>query len=451
MNSPRERMRALIERHQHTDRVTVGDHTSQLIQELAAETGADVLQVPSGSECLSWIVPDKWSVREGWVETLAGERIADYAWNPLWLKSYSSSFSGVVSRDELRAHVLSDPERPECLLYDYGAQYRFGPKTEWGFTMPHRLVESLSDAEYRVRIDVEFGAGAMEILDWMLPGELPDTIYIAAHSCHPAIVNDGLACIAVALELFRELATRQNRRWTYRLIVGPEYFAGAAFLARAQGVENLRYGFYLDMLGNGERLGFARSHSGDTYVDAITRGVLQRLAPDHLEAPFRGLWGNDEFFYDGPDFEIPSIALGRDRWPWYHTDRDDLAGCDFAQLEESLQVLREVVNVFEADRVITRNYRGPLYQSRHGLYFDPRENRAGYLALHDIQTLMDGTRSCLEIASALHLDYPFVNRFADALLERGLAESAPRPPKPERKFSPPPFPARKPHDPSITL
>lgn len=424
---PLERMRALIERHHLTNRVTTGDDSSRLIRELADETGADVLFVPSGAECLSWVIPQKWTVREAWVETLAGKRIADFAWNPLWLKSYSAPFSGVVSRDELRAHTLSDPKRPECLLYDYGAQYRFGEKTAWGFTMPHRLVESLDEAQYRVHIDVEFGEGTMDVLDWTLPGEQPETVYVAAHSCHPGIINDGLACIAVAVELFHELARRPRRRWTYRLIVGPEYFAGAAFLARAAGVEQLAGGFYLDMLGNGQRLGFARSHSGDTPFDAATRDVLRRRSSNPLETPHMGLWTNDDLLFNGPDFDIPSIALGREAWPWYHTDRDDVAGCDFAELEESLSVLQEIVDVLETDSVITRRYRGPLYQSRYELGFDPSENRVGYSALHDIQRLMDGRHSCLDIADALDVEFPFVKKFAAALLSHGLAEASLRP------------------------
>lgn len=422
-----DRMRALIERHHMTNRVPVGDDTSRLVRELADETGGDVLSVQSGEECLTWVIPPKWTVREAWVETLAGKRIADFAWNPLWLKSYSAPFSGVVSREELRAHTLSDPEKPECLLYDFRAQYQFGKRTAWGFTMPHRLVESLDEAEYRVHIDVEFTDGTMDVLDWVLPGESPETIYVAAHSCHPALVNDGLACVAVAVELFRELAARPQRRWTYRLIVGPEYYASAAFLARAAGVEQLAGGFYLDMLGNGDPFGFARSRAGDTPVDAATRDVLRRRAPNHFETPHLGLWVNDEIFFNGPDFDIPTIALGRGVWPWYHTDRDDVAGCDFAQLEESLGVLREIVDALETDCIVTRKYRGPLYQGRYGLYFDPRENPANYRALHDIQRLMDGRHTCLGIAARLGIDFPFVRKFADSLLSHGLAGAAPVP------------------------
>ncbi len=422
-------MRALIERHWRSNRVPVGDATAALIRDLAQETGGGILTVPSGAECLTWIVPPKWTVREAWCETLAGQRIADFAWNPLYLKSYSAPFRGVVSREELLAHLRSDPARPERVLYDYRSQYLHGPRTEWGFSLPHRVVESLTESEYRVLIDAEFGEGEMPVLDWTLPGERPETIFVAAHSCHPALVNDGLACIAVAAELFRSLQNRDRRRFTWRLIVGPEYFAAAAFLQHARNIEHLRGGFFLDMLGNGEPLGFSRSWRGDRYIDAATRNVLRSHVPGTFETGYRGLWGNDEMFYDGPDFELPTIGLGRNKWPHYHTDFDDLDHCDFPQLAESLATLQRIAEVFETDCVVTRRFRGPLYQNRFGLHIDIRQDRAGYFALQDIQRLMDGSRSCLEIAEQLGVDFGFVKGYADALVERGLADVAPLPPE----------------------
>lgn len=418
-------MRELILRHWSTNRVPVGDDTTALIRDIHQQIGGSVLSVPSGAECLSWIIPPKWTVREAWVETVGGKRIADFAWHPLWLKSYSAPFSGVVSRQELLAHTRSDPERPECLLYDYGSVYRHGEKTAWGFTMPHRLAASLDEPEYRVHIATDFSTGHMEILDYTLPGERPETIYIAAHSCHPGQVNDGLACIAIGMELMRWLAEKP-RRYTWRLIVGPEYFAAAALLARGEKIRDLRGGFYLDMLGNGQPLGFARSFAGDSAVDAATRNVLRHHYPSALpEFPYRGLWGNDEMFYDGPDFEIPSIALGRGKWVGYHTDHDNPEHCDPAQLQESLELLQRIAMMIEDDSIPTRTYRGPLYQSRYGIYIDPRVDRRGYDALQDIQRLMDGTRSCLQIAEALGVDFDFVHRFASTLSEHGLAAASP--------------------------
>ena len=73
MSPSAARMRSLIERHHLTNRVSVGDDTSRLIRELAASTGGRILSVPSGKECLTWIIPPKWTVREAWVEGQAYE------------------------------------------------------------------------------------------------------------------------------------------------------------------------------------------------------------------------------------------------------------------------------------------------------------------------------------------------------------------------------------------
>lgn len=422
-DDPLARMTDLIARYWRWNRVPVGDDTTRFVAEMAAELGADRLSLPTGTECLTWTVPPKWTVREAYLETMGGKRLADFSWNPLYLKSYSAPFSGTVGRDELLRHVRSDPARPDRLIYDYRAQYDYGERTEWGFSLPHRVVDELNDPEYRVHIDAEFGHGTLDVLDWTLPGEVAETVFFAAHTCHPAQVNDGIGCIAVLVELFRWLSRRPDRRYTYRLLLGPEYFAAAAVLAHAGGIENLRCGFFLDMMGNGKRIGFSRSYRGDSYVDKIVRNVLSGAVDDFFEAEYRSLWGNDELFYDGPDFRIPTIGMGRDRFEHYHTDKDDLETCDFDQLLESLDLLRRIVGVLERDRVLRRRYRGPLYLSRYGLYIDPKKDRKGYRSLQETQILMDGTRSCLEIADALGIGFDFVARFGERLVECGLAEA----------------------------
>jgi aminopeptidase-like protein len=415
------RMRELIERYYLLNRVTVGDDTSSFVSALAAEIGADVLSIPSSTECLTWIIPQKWTVREAYVETLAGKRVVDFAWHPLYLKSYSAPFSGTVSCEELVAHISTLEKHPDCLVYDYRWQYEYGEKRAWGFSMPYQAVQELNEKYYRVHIDTEFSPGSMDIVDWILPGKIPDTIFIAAHTCHPGQVNDGIANIAVAVELFRWLKQKPVRRYTYRAIFGPEYFAAAGLLACGKGVDKLRYGLFLDMLGNGKPLGFSRSYRGDSYVDLTARNVFKYSLLEHREWPYRGLWGNDEMFYDGPDFQIPTIGMGRDEFAYYHTDKDDVEHCDFAQLKESLKVLQNMVEVFETDCIPKRHYRGPLYLSRFGLYIDPKRDPKGYQSLQDIQILMNGTRSCLEIAEVLQIDYAFVRSFVDELCKRDLA------------------------------
>lgn len=416
-------MRSFIERYYKWNRVPVGDETGRFVSELAEDLGGEILRIASGEECLTWIVPPKWTVREAYLETIDGKRLADFRWNPLYLKSYSAPFSGQVSKEDLLAHVLSDRDRPEAILYDYRAQYAYGDRAEWGFSLPWNVVESLNETEYQVHIDTEFGEGTLDVLDLILPGESEETIFFAAHTCHPAQVNDGLACIAVLRELFRWLRERPDRQYTYRLILGPEYFAAAALLAHGRTTDALRAGFFFDMLGNGEQFAYSSSYAGDSLVDLAAKNVLRHQFGEFEEHGYRGLWGNDELFYDGPGYLIPTVGLARGYFDRYHTHFDDVERCDFAQLEQSVELLKTVVEVLEADCRPVRTYHGPLYLSRYDLYIDPNVDRKAYRSIQEIQILMDGGASCLQIAERLDVDVRFVLAFVAELERLGFVRT----------------------------
>ena len=69
------------------------------------------------------------------------------------------------------------------------------------------------------------------------------------------MVNDGI----ILLELHNELASRKELKYSYDFIFGPEYYAGAAVLEKDANAKFLKSGFFLDMMGNGQNLGFSRS------------------------------------------------------------------------------------------------------------------------------------------------------------------------------------------------
>jgi aminopeptidase-like protein len=415
----RERMKELIEPYYMLNRVTVGDETSLFTRHLASRLKVDVMSLPSGTKCLTWTVPDKWVVREAYIETLSGERVADFSWNPITLKSYSAPFSGIVSREELLKHVSSHPVLEDRLIYLNRWQYHKN-HTEWGFSVPQTTVKNLKEDNYRVHVDTAFEQGELDIIDWILPGRSSETVFFSAHTCHPGQVNDGIACIAVLVELFLYLQSLPERHYTYRLIVGPEYYAAAAVLQHGKDIRHLRYGFYLDMMANSLPLSFSRSFHGNSYADRITRSVLANYDTDRLDAPYRGLYGNDEMFYDGPGFEIPTVCLSRHPYEYYHTDWDNFENCDFDKLEESLDMLKDIVETFETDTIPTRNYEGPLYLTDYNLYIDPKIDQKGYTALQEIQILMDGKRTCLDIAETIGVDFLFVRSFVNELHKHNL-------------------------------
>ena len=398
----------------------MGPHTSHLAEFLAESLDSNLIRVPSGEAILTWEAPPSWIVNHARLKDPSGQCIADFSHNPLCLKSYSAAFSDIVSLEALYPHITSDPKRPDRTIYDYRAQYEYGPRETWGFSLPDRIKSSLPQGNYEVDIDVEFGKGTLDVVDLMVPGDSEETIFFCAHTCHPALVNDGIGCIAALVEVAHWVKTLPNRTYTYRFIFGPEFYGAAAFLEHAPAINQLKYGYYLDMLANGKSLAFAQSYKQNTLVDILTHKVLVDSGLPFTQTTHRKLWGNDEIFYDGPDFEIPTIALGRSFFDNYHTDHDNLNNFSYPQLEESFGILKSIINLFERDYIPLRQYKGPLYQSKYNLAIDSTQDPRGHLKIHEIQREMNGRQSMLEISHKTQTSFEFVESFCNELKSRKL-------------------------------
>ena len=199
--------------------------------------------------------------------------------------------------------------------------------------------------------------------------------------------------------------------------------------APAQRVSVLRFGAYLDMLTTHQPLGFQRSRQGDSLLDRVASNVLKSHLPMSFERPFRKLWGNDEVLYNGPDFAIPTIGIGRAMHREYHYNSDDLDHyCDYAALE-LLWILSRIVEVLETDYVPLRRYRGSVYRSRYNFNAEIARSSEQSDSADQVQMLMDGERSWFDIAGTLNLDAFAVREFCDELVEVGLAERFARKPQ----------------------
>lgn len=429
----RARVMALIEPHWKLNRSPVNPDTDVLAAYLAQATGGRVIEAAAGSECLTWHMPRRWNVRKGLLKRKDGSVVADYADNPLHLWSHSVPFTGEVTRAELLAHhIQTDPDRPDEFIYHYRNSFRHDVR-EWGFSLPWRVVAELDDPVYDVEIDADLDLdGTLKVVDAFLPGKRPETILVMAHTCHPALIADGIGCIAVALEVFHRLKALPEREYSYRFLFGPEYFAAAAWLAHApkDDVAALHAGIYLDMLTSSQPLGFQTSMQGDSRMDQVFRNVLASHTMLPIEKPYRALWGNDETFYNGPGYNVPTVGMGRLMHREYHYDSDNLDNFLPYACEESAWVLWRVAQVWEQDFVPRVTFTGPLYLSRYGLYIDPVRHPKEAGSLERMVAMMNGRHSCLDIALALDGDFYMVHKFARRMVELGLAEALPRDPRP---------------------
>jgi len=419
----RGRMYSLVEESFMLNRSAVNPETDIFCQRLANILEGRTIESKSGSMCLKWKIPDNWNVRKGQLKTKTGEIIVDFQEHPMYLWTHSISHHGVISKQDLiEKHVFTDSKRPEEFLYHYMHGYQEGKK-EWGFSLPYSLVESLDEDEYVVEIDADLdNNNTLKVVDAHVQGKLEDTIFLMAHTCHPGMVSDGIACIAVANEIFFWLKKRSNLKYSYRFIYGPEYWGGATWLEHApiKDVNNLRYGIFLDMLSTHEPIGFQESMQGNSLFDRVVLNIFKSHKDVYIHRKYRKLWGNDETFYNGPGFEIPTLGIGRGMHREYHYNTDNIENMSLYNMEESAWIIMRIIEVLETDYIPVLNYDGPLYLSRYGLFINPQENPEGYQNLEKMQVLANGELSCFDIADKLDIDFYFVRDFFNKMLEKDL-------------------------------
>lgn len=422
--------RLILERFIDANRVVVSRDMDRLAAYLL-KVFPDLrrMSLPSGTDCHTWLIPPAWNVHRGIVRDAdSGEVVIDYRNHPLHVISYSQPFHGTVSRAELARHLHYDRLRPQVIPYHYRLQYEFRRK-EWGFCLSYRDYRRLTGRRFAVELDTEFRPGAARILDWHIRGRSRETLLFAAHTCHQGQLHDGLLNCVLGLQLFDELARRNRRRRlhkSYRLVLGPEYYAAAGFLRVARDTADIRRGVFLDLLGMNEKFAVGGTAAGHDAIDRLLPESLAALGHAAQRFAHRQYAANDELFYNSPDVNIPMAQFYRYHpqrgYARLHSSADRLATYRADRYRASLAVLRRLVNLNEQRLIPVKRFTGVPYLHRYNLYIDATRNKELYHKLHQVLYLIDGRNSIEDIAAAAELPRATVSRFLAALRRRRLLD-----------------------------
>lgn len=436
-------MKDLIEELYLTNRGFITEDYQYCLEHIDEhELPLDYHEFDSGREVWdSWVIPQKWSVEHGYIEA-DGERILSFEDHPLHLISYSESFTGQVSREELVEHIHTHPKNPEAIPWHFRLNYR--PWTsEWGFCASQEFVDSLNRSEYYVSIETTFEDDTMTVAEHHLPGERDETIVLVAHLDHTGMANDDLSGVAVGIELMKQLSDRSDRQYSYTLLLVQEMLGSAAFLEEyTDRADDFVYGIFLEMLGNDNRLLLQRTFEEDTKIDKIAERVLTTCSGEYEIDGFRAQIGNDELIFESPGYEIPMISVMRGPYPEYHTHFDDPSIIHEEMLEEAVSYILDIIDIIEADFVPVRTFTGipSLANPKYDLYIDPREddiylNQGGdpdvELGNEDgldhfrnrLFRYLDGEYSVFDIASEFDLKFDFVHYYLQEFKRKGLIKS----------------------------
>lgn len=416
-------MKKLIKKYLYTCRSPVSDDNNAFVSDIADKLDADIIKSKCGSEVLTWIIPLYWKVKKGILKDLSGKIVIDFQNNPLHLWTNSICFQGKISKSDLDSHILTDKNRPDYIPYHY--KFGFSDKpNDWGFCISYNDYVKMQDNEYIVDIDTELHND-----NYMLTGVKTvkgygkgQTYIFAAHTCHQGIAVDGLTNVALLTEVFKELE-KKNTKNTYKFIFGSEYYAAAAFLNSIsdEQLKNIKGAFFCDLIGADTKPAYSSSFQGSSLVDSITNNIFKFKVKDYGVYEYRQLIGNDEMFYNGPSYNIPTVTLGQEVPSYYHSSGDNYEKINFEMIDKYKKIILDIIDILETDYIPVLKYKGPLCLSRYGLYVDGNKNPDGYKNMEAAQIFADGRTSCFEIAEKIGVDYKFIKDFFDKLLKNELA------------------------------
>lgn len=397
---------------------------------LSSQASMVVHEYPTGTECWTWLVPEKWTCHEAWLETISGRRLFSYEDHPLHVVSYSLPIDRVVSREELLEHLHVHPVIPDAIPFIFKYYER-----DWGLCCSSRLKETITDEHYRVRIDTSFSYGALKVGEAVVPGKSSKSFVLCAHLCHPAMVNDDLSGVVVGLKVIQELLKRKNLHYTYRFLIVPETIGSVAYLSdHAQLIPDMIGGLFLEMLGLENPHALQLSFAGDTEVDRALSQALGEFDPSGWTGEFRTVVGNDERQFNAPGVRVPMLSLSRvmrethNGWPYYpeyHSSHDTPNLASPKRLAESCDLVLKMIDAIEDGQVPVNRFQGEVFCSRYGLNRDAYSDAEANRAFFDIIFLIDGTRSVGAIARECNTSIELVKEVVQSLCERGLVEYAP--------------------------
>jgi len=420
-------MYELLEELWFLKRDIISDDYDRALFRLAEEIPMQIHEYPTGKRVWTWRIPEKWTCKQAFIEKLDGQRLLDYEDHPLHVVSYSLPINQIVTKEELLAHLHVHPSRADAIPFVFKYYER-----DWGFCATQHLRDSLTQSEYQVVIDTTFEPGTLKVGEIVIHGASEKTFVLAAHLCHPAMANDDLSGVVVAIDVARYLLQGPQPNYTYRILILPETIGSVAFLSQNEGfIPDMVGGLFLEMLGNNSAHALQGSFHPDSQADRCLNSAFMNLDPLGYKSAYRSIIDNDERQFNAPGVRVPMLSLsrvetpktdGEPPYPEYHSSLDTPEIISPERLESSRDLVLGLLDAWGKNQFIINRFKGEVFCSGYGIWIDYRVNPEGHRNLFQIMERCDGERTVADIAYELKLSFQSVWEVVKMLAENELVQ-----------------------------
>jgi len=402
-------------------RSITGDGVRQTHEILRKYAPLQSFEIPTGTEVFDWTIPREWNIRDAYLRDPEGRLVCSFREHNVCVLGYSTPVRTRMCLEKLRPHLHSLRDQPDVTPY-LTSYYQ----EDWGFCLPHRVLEQLPPGEYEVVIDSSLKDGSLTYGEVILPGESQEEVLVSCYTCHPSLCNDNLSGVVLCAALARCLEGIRNR-YTYRFLFIPETIGAIAWLAVNEGlVGRIKHGLVATCLGDAGPSTYKKSRRGNAEIDRAVLHVLQQSGAEYRVEEFFPS-GSDERQFCSPGFNLPVGSLMRTRYarfPEYHTSADNLEFVREDALEDTFIKYLRVFQVLEGNR----SYQNLLPKcepqlGKRGLYSlvgGQKRQAASQMALRWVLNFSDGSHSLLDIAERSGLDFTTLRDAAEILCEHHL-------------------------------
>ena len=326
-------------------RSITGNGVRKSLDILKKVTEFDVKEIPSGTQCYDWEIPNEWNIDDAYIEDNEGKKIIDFQKNNLHVMNYSIPIDKWITYDELKLHLHTLENLPDAI--PYRTTYY---KQEWGFCLTFNDFCKLDQGKkYHVVINSSLKEGSLTYGEYKIQGNSGKEFIFSSYCCHPSLANDNLSGTILWILLLKILKNSKLNH-SYRFALVPETIGAIAYLAKNEKeMKKINGGYVLTCVAGPNKFSYKPTFSENSFIDEIVDQTFKESEIDYTKYSF-DVNGSDESHFSAPFFRIPVGTVCRDKYyefDYYHTSLDNLDFVKSKSLIETLGMYLQIISKLE--------------------------------------------------------------------------------------------------------